>query len=271
MRIRPPFKIHGGKYYLAPWIIANFPPNYTEMNYLEPYCGAASVLLNKKPPSSLEFEETINDLDEGVTLIFKMLRDNTQEFIDYLKKIKYCKEVFRGALECKDERQITFFHQAINSFILRRMSRDGLMKAFAWSERLRGGQPGDLNAWETALNDVLPLVAERIKSVYILSRPALEVIDKWNHPNTLIYCDPTYLHETRVSPDSYELEMTEADHIELARALNRFQGKAMISGYYSTLYYRLYKGWKCVKKKIPNHSSQAKVKKIKTECIWKNF
>jgi len=269
-RLRPPFKIHGGKFYLAPWIISQFPPNYETMNYLEPYVGAGSVLLNKKPPASPVFEETINDMDEGVVLIFKTLRDQPKEFIARLKRLKYSADTFRAAQDAKTTKG-TCLDEAINDFVLRRMSRDGLKKDFAWSERLRGGQPGDVNAWQTAISDVLPVVAERIKSVFITHRPAVEVIEKWNNPNTLVYCDPTYLHATRVSKDSYDLEMTEEDHIELARVLNRFHGKAIISGYPSPLYSSLFKGWRCVKRQIPNHSSQAKTKKIKTECVWKNF
>lgn len=44
------------------------------------------------------------------------------------------------------------------------MSRGGNGDAFAWSERLRGGKPGDLNGWETRL-EMLPALAQRIASV----------------------------------------------------------------------------------------------------------
>ena len=32
MKLRPPFKIHGGKKYLAPWILENFPKDVEDLN-----------------------------------------------------------------------------------------------------------------------------------------------------------------------------------------------------------------------------------------------
>ena len=66
--LRPPVKWHGGKRYLAQRIIAKFPPHRI---YLEPFGGAASVLLNK-PPCEVE---VYNDLDGEVVNVFRVLRD----------------------------------------------------------------------------------------------------------------------------------------------------------------------------------------------------
>ncbi len=236
------------------------------MEYLEPYCGAASVLFNKNP----SVNEVINDIDEGAINIFKMLRFNSAEFIAKLKKLKYSADVFKYYREAQDDTSITYLDQAVGEYVLRRMSRDGLKKAFAWSDRKRGGQPGDVNAWMTAL-DMLPKLATRLESVFVLNKPAVDVIKVFNDPNCLLYCDPPYLPETRVSKAAYNFEMTKEEHEELAAVLLAFKGKAIISGYPSATYNKLYKGWKCVKRKIANHSSQQKTKQQKTECIWKNF
>ena len=83
--IRPVVKIHGGKRYLAKWIISLFPPNYQKMVYLEPFCGAGSVFLNKEA----SIEEAICDIDRGIINIFWALRDEPKEFIGRLKRVKY--------------------------------------------------------------------------------------------------------------------------------------------------------------------------------------
>jgi DNA adenine methylase len=269
MKLRPAFKIHGGKYYLASWVIDNFPEGYENLDYIEPFSGAASVLLNKSSTVS-GATEVINDLHSGVVAIMKTLRDEPEAFIKKLKNTTYSERVFLRELARQKDKFATDFEFAVNEFIVRRMSRGGLKKAFAWSDRQRGGKPGDVNAWETIIEQ-LPEIADRLKEVFIFNRPALQVISSFNAENVLCYCDPPYVPETRVSQDAYEMEMSTDDHIALATALKSFKGKVVLSGYPSTLYKRLYKDWRCVKKKVANHSSQQKAKSIKVECLWLNY
>jgi DNA adenine methylase len=277
MNRRPPFKCHGGKFYSSQWILSFFPEGYENMVYIEPYAGAGSVFLNKKRSA----EEGLNDLDKGVVDIFRALRDEPDVFTSRLKKLSYSEETFNLHLSKKEFDD--YLDHAVSEFVLRRMSRGGLKKHFAWSERLRGGQPGDINAWKTILEE-LPSIAEETKNAYIMNEKAIKVINVFNHSNTLVYIDPPYLPETRVSQDIYTHEMDTDDHIELSEILNSFKGKVILSGYPSKLYKRLYDNvkvltkdktqkskWRCERKIIANHASQCKNKEYKTEMLWLNF
>jgi DNA adenine methylase len=265
--IRPAFKIHGGKFYTNKWIIKHFPENYTQYDYIEPYFGAGSVFFNKE--SVVEGKiQVVNDIHPRVVAIFNALREEPKEFIKRIKSIRYSERVFNRELKRKKFKD--YMDEAVNEFVLRRMSRDGLKKAFAWSERLRGGKPGDVNAWQT-IKETLPIVSKKLQNVIILNRPALKVISAFDSPNTLCYCDPPYMHETRVSTDAYEYEMSLEDHEAMLNQLKKFSGKVIISGYMCSLYASVLKEWRKVIKKTPNHSSQQKIKSIKTECLWLNY
>lgn len=267
-RIRPPVKTHGGKYFLAPFITEHFPENYEELIYCEPFCAGASVFFNKKRSK----EEVLSDVDEGMVMVLKALRDEPQEFISRLKRTKYTERTFKMALNRDKKGFDDYVDHAINEFILRRMSRGGLKKAFAWSDRERGGQPGDVNAWQTIL-DQLNALSERLQGVTILCASFAEVIPTWDEENTLMYLDPPYLHSTRAegATNLYEKELTVEEHIHMLNLAKNARGKVVISGYPSPLYNRTLKNWRCKKKNVANHSSQAKTKERRIECLWLNY
>lgn len=263
--LRPFVKIHGGKRYLYQWIISHFPKNYTQLNYIEPYCGACSVFLNKDRSKF----EILNDIDSGIVAIIESLRDDLTQFITQLKDSNYSENVFLHA-----KNRNTFenkFDHAVNEFIVRRMSRGGLKESFAWSSRLRGGRPGDLNAWHTII-DMLPKISDRLKGVAITNKKALDIIKIFgDDTNTLFYCDPPYVLKTRQSKNVYINEMTDEQHEELAQELHKVKGQVVLSGYPSELYDKLYSDWKFDSYQIVNHASQKKIKNYKVEGLWLNF
>lgn len=265
--MRPIFKCHGGKYYQWKHIVGHFPKNYADLTYIEPYIGGGSVLLNK---TKSKFE-IINDLDPSVIAIWKAIQNDVVGFADNLLNAMYSSVVFDLAKNHYFETLGKTNGLAINEYILRRMSRGGLGKSFAWSKRKRGGQPGDINAWESSIMQ-LGKVYSRIVDTRILNTKALIVIKNYDNPNALFYLDPPYLDETRVSKKAYKYEMTYDEHEQLLKLIVQCSGKILISGYPSWLYehYLTRNGWRRIEKQIVNHSSQQKHKPIKKEILWIN-
>jgi DNA adenine methylase len=264
--LRPIVKCHGGKWYLRDWIISHFPADYRDRRYIEGCGGGASVLLNKDRSAS----EVYNDADEALFRLVLVLR--WEPFIKVVQDTEYDARVFEWSHSYYGE-MADFLNGPLATLIRRRFSRGGLGKDFAWSERTRGGgQPGDVNAWETWKRYHLPRIAERLQGVEVLSMSVAKLIAERDGPDALFYIDPLYLPSTRTARKAYGVvEMTEEDHIELAERLRSARGKVLISGYKSPLYDRLYDGWNVATKEIANHAGQGKVKARRTECLWMNY
>lgn len=268
-KLRPPVKTHGGKYYLAPFIIDNFPNNYEDLNYGEVFVGGGSVLLQKKK-SHLE---QICDTDWGIMCIWRSLKKEPEEFIARLKSLTYSAETFeKSRLFMEDPPDTDPIKWGLHEYVVRRMSRGGMRKAFAWSERLRGGKPGDLNAWETAL-ELLPAIAERVKDVVPRCYDFRVSMKVMNDPSYVLYLDPPYMKATRAkgATEVYKNEMTDEDHNGMLDLCLSSKAKIIVSGYESSLYNDKLSSWNKVFKNVPNHSGQNSHKVTKREVLWKNF
>ncbi len=275
MSVHGPLKWHGGKHYLAPKIVPLCPPH---LRYCEPYAGGLSVMLAKDPEG---VSEVANDLNGRLTRFWNVLayEDYFPRFLRRVEATPFSEERWNWARlneklsppETDDE----WIAEAVDFFVLCRQSLAGRMKAFTpvTKTRTRRGMNNEVSAWLTAIEG-LPAVHERLKRVLILNRPALEVIDYQDGPQTLFYLDPPYLHETRSTTAEYgAFEMTKKDHLSLLTLLSCIDGKFLLSGYPSCLYEDWARacGWHCRTFDLPNNAAGGKDKRRMTECLWSNF
>ena len=67
-----------------------------------------------------------------------------------------------------------------------------------------------VSGYLSSIDESMPGIVERLRTVQVLYRPAIEVIRTWDGPDTAFYCDPPYLPETRSasSRDVYGVEMS---------------------------------------------------------------
>lgn len=262
-KLRPPVKWHGGKHYLARQIVSLFPEHHT---YVEPFGGAASVLLNK-PPSPVEI---YNDLDERITRLFRVLRDQGPEFRRRLTLTPYSEREFLDAEDPAEDE----IEQARRDFVRWRLSLGGRGVSFSFTlHRVRRQMADVVSGYLSMIDEYLPLIVERLRPVQILSRPAVDVIQRWDSEKTLIYCDPPYLPSTRQANSRavYGQEMSEDLHREVAECLNSCVGKVVLSGYPSDLYDELFADWWRIDYDIANHAAGGKKKEREQECLWLNF
>ncbi len=240
MKLQPIFKTSGCKSSICKWIIDNFPEDYQSLNYLEPYCGCASVLLNKEPSKI----EAINDLNLDLIQMFRALREEPKTLFQKLKKIKCTEQTFNKYYKNNGDFE-NYLDHAISEAVLRKMSRGGFKRSFYVSLT----ETPEI-IWNQYIEN-LKQVSKRLQDIYIFNKSGVEVIKSFNNYDTLVYCDPPNVEE--------ESEMTIDNHTELRNALFAFKGKVVITNNRSTIYKRLYKDWQSVK--IAD----------KPEMLWKNF
>lgn len=259
---RPALRYLGGKWKLAPWIVAQFPPHRV---YVEPFGGL------RKPRSN---GECYNDLNGDLVNLFKVLRDPAQakRLCDLVRLTPFAREEYDAAFEVVDEPIEAARRLVVRSYM-------GHGSSAATSERSTGFRAGLQNRggalpagdWST-LPAALAAIAERISGVLIEHRPALQVIDRYDQPDSLIYADPPYLPATRSQKrrgarafHAYAFEMDEADHVALLERLSAAQAMVVLSGYPAELYDQALPGWE--RRTVETHADGAL---DRTEAVWLN-
>lgn len=263
---RPVLRYHGGKFRLAPWILKFFPRHKI---YVEPFAGAASVLMLKPRVKS----EVYNDLDSRIVNVFRVLRDPIQaaELQRRVSFTPFAREEF-DATYAEPVNDLDAAHKTIvRSFMghgsdsATRSCRTGF-RAKCHDRALPSIEWG---AW----HEVIPAFTARLRGVVIENRDALEVLARYDTPDSLAYVDPPYVFATRSAiagrtrgTQGYRHELDDAQHMALSTALRAFSGMVVLSGYPSELYDReLYPDWERFERR---HVADGG--KQRTEVVWLN-
>lgn len=230
--------------------------------YLEPFFGSGAIFFSKAPCNT----EILNDLDGEVVNLFKCIRDNAEELARLVYFTPYSKEEYKESYN----RYGTDLERARQFLIRANMARAG-MQYYSSSWRHAGPVLGATckqrvtGDWNTIPQRILE-AAERLKDAEIENANAIELIQKYNRKDCLIYADPPYLLSTR-RQRYYNMEMTDnEEHEILLNVLKSHLGPVMLSGYDSDLYNDFLNGWRKTEIK-----TQAEQGKQRVEVIWMNF
>ncbi len=255
---RPIIRYHGGKWRLAPWIISHFPKHRV---YVEPFGGAASVLL-RKPRS---YAEVYNDLDGEIVNLFRVARDRGEELLRAVELTPFARDEFLQSYEAATDpveqarRTMVRCGMGFGSTAANPVSRTG----FRGSATRAGSTPA--SDWVN-LSKSLVAVIHRLRGVIVESRDALELMRYRDAADTLHYVDPPYLPETRTFQSgrgAYKHELDETGHSELLEVLHGLKGSVVLSGYPNKLYADALRGWRYFERK-----AKADGRVDRTEAIW---
>lgn len=223
----------GGKFRQAPWIISLFPPNYTDMCYLEPFAGGLSVFMLK----SASKVEVINDLYEDVINLYRVIREDGERLAEAADSLLYSRKIYNDLASewYKGERPRSDFNKALIFFYLARTSFSGKNHERAgWGYSSQKNQALD---YRRAIEEI-EWISNRLRYTQVECNDFESCVKAYDSSNTLIYCDPPF-----VGTEGHYggcAKFTEEDHLRLAELLNGCSGKVLLSYYDDPLIRDLY-------------------------------
>jgi DNA adenine methylase len=225
------FAWYGGKFSQLDWLLPLLPPC---KHFVDVFGGSGAVVMNR-PPSPLE---TYNDLDKDVVHFFRVIRDPTklQELLRQLELTPYSREertMAHLSLHRPESEELDEIERARRFFVLARQTVRGQVQMQhsplgIWKftrDVLSRGMAGTVSSWQYGI-DGLAAVAARFRTIQVENYPAIRIIELYDTPDTLFYCDPPYVQDTRETSHrrrDYTNEMSDTDHRDLAAALHKIK------------------------------------------------
>jgi len=254
---RPVLRWHGGKWILAPWVIAHLP---THRCYVEPFGGAASVLL-RKPRS---YAEVYNDLDDDVVNLFRVLRSGEADrLVNLLRLTPFARVDFMEAYAGSDDPVERARRLVVRSFMGFGSNGHNRSTGFRANSNRSGTTPA--HDW-TNYPEALATIVERLRGVVVEHRDASAVMAAHDSAETVHYVDPPYVFATRADlSKDYAHELTDAEHAALLAFLSTLKGMVIVSGYPSALYDDALADWRRIER-----PALADGARKRTEVLWIN-
>lgn len=228
----------GSKYRLARRFQRCFPPHRV---YVDVFGGSGAMIARQEPRAV----EVWNDLDFTVYNTLAAVKD-----------ARGCREILRLLTTTSNDREQ---YQNCKRILADENEPDTRR---AWAFAVCGNigfsaHPALASGWvchERQRRDFLTLPARikwwhgRLRNVQLENRPWQEIVDIYDGPDVLLFCDPPYLAEVlRNRGDQYyQCQMDVAAHVELIERLRRIKGFAFICGYNHPLYTRHLFHWRRV-------------------------
>jgi DNA adenine methylase len=253
------FRCFGGKYTQAKAIVAALPPHRV---YVEPFGGAASVLMRKAPSQV----EVLGDRDLDHVSLYRVIQDPMTCFM-LVNKMAWTPfssaEFERACVETGGEPLDRAWRVVVRSAMA--FSPERVYARISGFRRSTGSATLPASYDWSLYADALPAFRDRLRRVIIEHADAITVMQHHDHADALHYVDPPYVPETRTSRHGYVHELDDDGQARLLECLRGLKGMVVLSGYDSALYREGLPGWAVVKRSVRDSA-----RRERTECLWLN-
>jgi DNA adenine methylase len=272
--VHSPIKSFGGKggNGFMKTIYSLFPKDYS--NFIEPFAGSAVIALNNNKKNVVT---VINDLNKNIYSFFKVIqnKDTFKDLKEKLDIILYSEKVFRDSLawlrEAKQDDNYTIEDRAYHFFVVNRMSHSANMASFSTTTCIRRGVSKSISDIFSTI-DGLPEIHRKLQEFIIMNRDALDIIEKYNRPDTFFFLDSPYTFDTRTAA-RYEVDMDMEQQERYINLIAKGCAKYLVCGYDNPLYHQklvVENGWKRYDYTVRTVSGK-NVPKEKVESLWYNY
>ncbi len=202
----------GGKRKLAEHIIPLFPEHDC---YVEPFCGAAAIFFLKDPSPC----EVLNDINLDLVTLYRVVKHHSQELY----------RQFEWAITSRDEWErlqrvpadtLTDVQRAARFLYLQKLAFGGRVAGQSFGTDTQGPSRLGLDTLESDLE----VARNRLRRTRLERLPWPDVIERYDRPHTLFYCDPPYW-ET----EGYGVDFGYQQYVRLAELMARSGGVIIVS------------------------------------------
>lgn len=215
-----PIKWVGGKKHIKKKLVSIM-PNHT--NYIEVFSGALWVLLEKEP-SKLE---VFNDINGDLINFYMVIKDENScnELINRIYYTPSSRELFNIFDEdFKVNKIIDDIERAMRFYYILKLCFSGNI------HREKRSFVIDMDGRKKINRDRFPQefiqLHERIKHCYIERNDYKYILNKYDHKDSLFFCDPPYLDSTE---DLYSGDFNEDEYRVLKDKLMNLKGKFILT------------------------------------------
>jgi DNA adenine methylase len=220
---RGTFGYPGSKTTIRRWIIKHIPEHHL---YVEPFGGAASVLVGKGRSKV----EVYNDINNDCVTFFEAVKKRGDELAEWIDNTPYSRELFEQWCAEYPEWPDDIVERAGRFAFIQHSSFGGKgidsgTPHFALTKVDTRPDACGSKQWDRKPEDIT-WIKDRFKGVQIECDDYETIFERYDHKEAFFYCDPPYVD---VGDDYYQTEDGGFNHERFVAALHDLDGKWLVS------------------------------------------
>ncbi len=263
--IKPAIKYFGGKSGMIKEILKHAPKPESYKIRVDTFGGSGAFTLAHDLDGHVEI---YNDLYQNVYSLYKVISDKDL-FVKFKEKcdLALYSEQIRAEFKQKLKSDLDIVDRAYYYWYVNRASHNGI-GGFSMNFCIRRNMAKSTSDFLSCI-DRLKEMHDRLSSVIILNRDALELMQEKDSDNVFFYVDSPY-HQSMRTSTRYAVDFSDEQHEKLIDTLLNLKGKALVSGYACKPYERLETKFKRIDFEVKTISGTFE-KKTKIESLWLNY